>query len=622
MKGFLTKTSDGVLLCSGQASIEGIGEFEQCLEGHRYSEQEVLDFLRSAATGIVKYSESLKKKAIGDMVSQEMLSILEGEGSEWEKAQHTCALVLKIYSREEKEGSPGPLYKEINRRLRTITVVERRDWNSPANAIDSACGELAEFGHLIWYALRTGFRLSPPPGTGPLTVFRGAELPQGTLEAYRRCQGRFIAWPGFTSFTTDRRVAERFAKVKGGGVSVLFELKTAGRPRIKSLSAHESEEELLVHPFSALRVDSVEGGIVKLTEVMVAQLELLPPMQTNYQWTTVVPQGRAESGEPAKLRAEVTSLRTRLAAKETIVGELQVKTALFEAEIARLKQEANTRDGENAELKQAVLLRDSRIAEVKAGLCVSQRVVQALREGQTVLGSRLPAQFPGIVPRQGEVTELHKAAEHGDGPAILKFADRAEFINAQDSAGKTPMWWAACHGKTEAVRALAALGANVSTPSNNGSTPVSVASQNGHESTARTLVSLGADVNTPKHDGTTPVFLASQNGHSSTVLTLASLGANVNTPRDSGGTPVYIAAEHGHESVVRALVSLGANVNAPRSDGWCPLMIAGWNGHVAVVAELLRAGACAKAALPDGKTALGIARSKGHAEIVALLEKA
>jgi hypothetical protein len=220
MKGFLTKNSDGVLLCSGQATVDGIGAFEQFLEGHRLSERQVLDFARRAAVGIVKYSESINKKPIGDSVSQEILSVVEGEGNEWEKAQRICTLVLKIYSREEKDGSPGPLYKEMNRRLRTITVVENRDWRSPAKAVDSACGELADFVHLIWYALRTGFRLSPPTGTGPLTVFRGAELPQGTLEAYGRCQGRFIAWPGFTSFTTDRKVAEDFAKSKSGGVSV------------------------------------------------------------------------------------------------------------------------------------------------------------------------------------------------------------------------------------------------------------------------------------------------------------------------------------------------------------------------------------------------------------------
>jgi hypothetical protein len=115
------------------------------------------------------------------------------------------------------------------------------------------------------------------------------------LEEDGRCQGRFITWPAFTRSTTDRKVAGRFAKVKGGGISVLFELKTAGRPRIKPLSAHESEEELLLHPFSAGRVNSVEPGVAKLTEVMVAQLELLPSMQTNYQLATVVPQGRTES---------------------------------------------------------------------------------------------------------------------------------------------------------------------------------------------------------------------------------------------------------------------------------------------------------------------------------------
>jgi hypothetical protein len=63
-------------------------------------------------------------------------------------------------------------------------------------------------------------------------------------------------------------------------------------------------------------------------------------------------------------------------------------------------------------------------------------VVQAFLDCQTVLRSRLPAERKGLVAKQGEVTELHKAAERDDVVAILAFAKRPEFINARTAGGK------------------------------------------------------------------------------------------------------------------------------------------------------------------------------------------
>jgi hypothetical protein len=111
-------------------------------------------------------------------------------------------------------------------------------------------------------------------------------------------------------------VADDFAKPKRGGVSVVFELRTAGRPRIKSLSAHKREEELLLHPFSALRVDAVEGGVVKLTEVVVAQLANLPQMVTNYMLPTMV-----RGMRPVDSAAEITQLKARIEELSTRLSE-------------------------------------------------------------------------------------------------------------------------------------------------------------------------------------------------------------------------------------------------------------------------------------------------------------
>jgi hypothetical protein len=207
-KGFLTIAGDTVLVCSGRADLNRIAHFEQLLEGQRLGEDRILKLAVSAAAGIVRFAESIGKKAIGDRVAREIQEIVEGNRSDWERAQDICALCLKIYSCEEEDGSPGPLYSEINRRLRMIRVVEGPDWRSAANALDRACGELADFAHLAWYGLRASFKLSPPTGQLIVTLYRGAELPPGALQTYAGCVGKFIAWAGFTSFTTVQSVAE------------------------------------------------------------------------------------------------------------------------------------------------------------------------------------------------------------------------------------------------------------------------------------------------------------------------------------------------------------------------------------------------------------------------------
>jgi FtsZ-binding cell division protein ZapB len=323
-QGFLTVSADAVLVCSGAADIRKIAEFEQLLEGQRVGEAKVVEWAISAAEGIIKYAASVDQKRRGTHIEDEILGIVTSKVSEWDRAQDICALCLRIYSREERDGSPGPLYIEINRRLRTIPVIARRDWASAAAALESACGELAPFAHLVWYGLRTGFKLSPPTGE-TMWVYRGVVLPPGALRAYRECVGKFIAWGSFASFSTSRSVATRFAQAPRGQAGVVFELKTAGRPRIKSLSAHRDEEELLLHPFSTLQVDAVEGEVVKLTEV--AAVILRRPL-TDYHLAMVPPVDTA--AEKRQLKESLEQLRAEL-------DEVGAKVAGLEADNARLK---------------------------------------------------------------------------------------------------------------------------------------------------------------------------------------------------------------------------------------------------------------------------------------------
>jgi hypothetical protein len=199
-----------------------------------------------------------------------------------------------------------------------------------------------------------------------MTVYLGAELPSGALQTYAGCVGQFIAWGSFASFTTVRSVAEGFAKATHGGVGVVFELKTAGRPRIKSVSAHKREEELLLHPFSALRVEAVEGGVVRVTEVVVAQLANQPQMVTNSQGM-----GSVDTvAEIAHLKAKVEQLTAHL-------DEERAKTARLEAALEAAKVETAAPREATAEAEKAAAAAKAEVTVWRAAAVEAATVVEA-----------------------------------------------------------------------------------------------------------------------------------------------------------------------------------------------------------------------------------------------------
>jgi hypothetical protein len=70
------------------------------------------------------------------------------------------------------------------------------------------------------------------------------------------------------------------------------------------------------------------------------------------------------------------------------------------------------------------------------------------------LVSPVPAQRPGVVPRDEELKALCRAAKEGHVRAIAKLATRPECIKAGGPVEWTPLHVAACCGETEAVKAL------------------------------------------------------------------------------------------------------------------------------------------------------------------------
>jgi hypothetical protein len=221
----------------------------------------------------------------------------------------------------------------VNSRLRTVkSIPGRRSVATLEIAIRAACGDLADFVLLTWEGLNLMPRRVPKEPAKELILNRGAELPKEALETYRKNVGKFICWSAFTSVTTERKVAEDFAGPRRGGEAVIFELRSTGRPRIKNVSDVPKEEELLLHPFTPLKVEAVDGNIVRLVEAEIVHSQSM--LTTNYggavQKPIVIAAGtllaeNAQAVESLPVTLQVAELLLSKGAGKWDMGEFKAK---------------------------------------------------------------------------------------------------------------------------------------------------------------------------------------------------------------------------------------------------------------------------------------------------------
>jgi ankyrin repeat protein len=187
------------------------------------------------------------------------------------------------------------------------------------------------------------------------------------------------------------------------------------------------------------------------------------------------------------------------------------------------------------------------------------------------------------------LSPLHLAAYFGLLPLAEKLLERAKstwtglsgLVNAKDSSGHSPLFYAASDGYEKMVQLLCERGI------------------------------------TEADDGLrdTPLLIAISRRHSRVVDYLIEKGAKVDSGGGRSTPPLYLAASTGDESIVKALLHHGANTEAESHyDKETPLHVAARLGHQAVVKILLDKGASLRARTPQGRTALHLACIEGQAE--------
>jgi len=220
------------------------------------------------------------------------------------------------------------------------------------------------------------------------------------------------------------------------------------------------------------------------------------------------------------------------------------------------------------------------------------------------------------------ITPLMWAARGKQEEAVeLLLGQEAVDPNTPDNEGRMPLWWAASQGHELVVKQLLGReGVNPDKLDNHGVTPLGDASASGHERVVRQLLDR-EEVNPdkPNNKGETPLSWAASQGHELVVKQLLDReDANPDKPDNEGRTPLWWAASQGHELVVKQLLGReDVNPDKPDNHGVTPLGDASASGHERVVRQLLDR----EEVNPDkpnnkGETPLSWAAYKGHESVV------
>ena len=220
-------------------------------------------------------------------------------------------------------------------------------------------------------------------------------------------------------------------------------------------------------------------------------------------------------------------------------------------------------------------------------------------------------------------------------------------VNQRDTAGLTPLMWAARYGREEVVKLL--LGQKHTQPdlldTKYSRTALPWAASSGHEGVVRLFLGpsfvnpgrigrrwrrmlqvMGVlfgrkyiNPDKPDNGGQTPLWWASKNGHEEVVkLLLRRRDVSPDRPGNYGQAPLSWAARRGYDGIAKLLLER-EEVSPDRLDnyGQTPLSLAAWNGHDGVIKLLLgRVDVNLDRPDSDGQTPLLWAACNGHGGVV------
>ncbi|KZC04554.1 Leucine-rich repeat serine/threonine-protein kinase 1 [Dufourea novaeangliae] len=226
---------------------------------------------------------------------------------------------------------------------------------------------------------------------------------------------------------------------------------------------------------------------------------------------------------------------------------------------------------------------------------------------------------------------LHQAALWDNAELLqdLLQGEHAQYINSQDSWGRTPLHAAAITENSRCLHVLLSAGANPNIPCGprgHYRTPLHICAEHGHGSNIEKLLEFNADLMITDNNGEKPIDIVEQNKRDVCINLLKSAAEKyelaklamhvslratciqgdtvaarniiqglvtdaeyiINMAPNGANTLLFMACEMGHKDIVHLLLDHGADCRVHPVTKYCPLYIACYNGRVEIVDLLLR----------------------------------
>jgi ankyrin repeat protein len=178
-------------------------------------------------------------------------------------------------------------------------------------------------------------------------------------------------------------------------------------------------------------------------------------------------------------------------------------------------------------------------------------------------------------------------------------------LRARDSAGHTPLHWAAAAaGSSEIVALMISHGAQMDAKDRMGQTPLHLAAFSGDVASVTCMLDKGAALTARDSCGFLPLHCAARGNNLAVLEFLIAKGGDVAVTEDHGGTPLHLAVMDKKLGAARILLDHGAPPNARDQYQNSPLMLAATVGSAEMVRLLLDHRALVNGADAQGNTPL------------------
>ena len=157
------------------------------------------------------------------------------------------------------------------------------------------------------------------------------------------------------------------------------------------------------------------------------------------------------------------------------------------------------------------------------------------------------------IQAQPEAADIWSLLQRGDESARGFFLSEVD-VNAVDSAGKTPLHYAAEARDSQLASFFIALGANVDTLDLRGQSPLGISIEKNDTLTAKVIAAAGADIHKRILNSATATYLALEK--SELMLRSILTPSNIDTYDSSGQSVLHIASAAGNAQAVHDILTL------------------------------------------------------------------